>query len=86
MPSMPHFGAAHAEELRKIAVHNMPQNIVCYGFVIMTQHIADPRDLAPWHIRVPLLQRAVKVAAGFGNNFETTLHNPALAAVEFERL
>ena len=56
----------------------------CNALVFVTQHIPDPRHLCPRDLGMPALELVRQTPAGFGNGFDVTLHQPALAPVAFE--
>src|SRR6266851_7995080 len=65
-------------------MHHVPQHIVRSELVFMAQHIADACHFRPRNACVPGLQRIGQVAAGFREDFNAALYEPALAPVSFE--
>jgi hypothetical protein len=70
----------------RVVTHDMPEHIVRDMLVFMAQHVADAGDLRPWNFRVPAFQFIAEMPAGFGDDFNAALDQPAFALVRFEGL
>jgi hypothetical protein len=56
-----------------------------HALIVVAQNISNSGDLPPWNIRVTGFQGIRQVAACLGEDFNTTLEQPALALVGFKR-
>ena len=71
-------------ECRQIVFHGVPDNLAVYPLILVAQDVADTGDVLPAHILVLRFELAAEVAAGFGNDFYTALHQPSLLPVGLE--
>src|SRR5207244_925492 len=69
---------------RKIVAHNVPEHVVGDAVILMAQDIADARHFRPFDVRMPRLEFVAEVAAGFGNDLNAALDQPAFTPVGLE--
>ena len=63
-----------------------PQHVGGNPLIFVAQDVADVSDLLPWNFRVTRLQLVGQPAAGFGNDLDAALDQPALAPIRLEHV
>lgn len=76
--------AADFLEQRQVVLHELPHHRRRDALVIVAQHVADAGHLGPRNFRMAGLEFVAQPPAGFRNDLDAALDEPALAPVGLE--